>query len=221
MKEPRIHSGAKFGRLTVIEDTGRKQGTNHIWLCKCDCGKICEISTGRIGITTNSCGCFKIDSHRTHNESKTRLYNIWVNIKKRCNSRNTPNYKNYGGRGIKYCNEWEHYENFRDWALENGYSDNLTIDRIDNNGNYEPSNCRWVDNTTQVNNRRNWGSIPYYGIVRDNCGFRAQVTVKGKKIYIAHSVNDIEYLIKARNDYIDKFNLPAKKNILNNIDNDK
>lgn len=213
IKMNRVYPGAKIGRLLVIEDTGKKKGTNHIWKCKCDCGNVCEVNTGRIGITTNSCGCLKSDSHATHRESKNRLYIIWCNMKKRCDNQNTLNYKNYGGRGISYCEAWDKYENFRKWALENGYSDNLTIDRIDVNKGYCPDNCRWATRTEQSNNRRNWGMLPYYGIVKDNTGFRAQVTIKGKKVYIAHSINDIEFLVNARNEYIDKHNLPCKKNI--------
>jgi hypothetical protein len=97
--------------------------------------------------------------------------------------------------------------------MNNGYSDDLTIDRIDVNGNYEPSNCRWATKTIQSNNRRNYGETEYYGIVRDNTGYRAQITVDGKKIYLAHSIDDIEYLINVRNQYIDEHNLPNKKNI--------
>lgn len=209
----RVHKNARFGKLRAIKDTGKKQGTNHIWLCECDCGNLCEVSTGHLGVNTNSCGCYSKETHSTHHESKSRLYGIWCQMKGRCDRKNNPSYSDYGGRGIRYCEEWKKYENFRDWALANGYQDDLSIDRIDNNGNYDPTNCRWTNDTVQVNNRRNWGAIPYYGIVKDRTGYRAQVTIKGKKIYIAHSVNDIEFLVRARNEYIDKYDLPAKKNV--------
>lgn len=213
----RIHEGARFGRLTVIRDTGEKQGTNHIWECKCACGNTCYLSTGKIGITTNSCGCYKIESHRTHNMSKTRLYNIWKLMKARCYNSNSQNYNNYGKRGITICDEWKNdFILFYNWAINNGYLENLTIERVDVNGNYCPENCTWADITTQVNNRRNWGQLEYYGLVPDNTGYRTQVTVDGKKIYIAHSTNDIKYLINKRNEYIDEHNLPNKKNILHN-----
>ena len=85
-----------------------------------------------------------------------RIHSIWLNMKARCNNPNRPKYPRYGGRGIKICNEWlESYENFRDWAMANGYRDDLSIDRIDVNGNYEPNNCRWTDMKTQQRNRRN------------------------------------------------------------------
>lgn len=165
------------------------------------------------GGATKSCGCLATEKHRTHNQSNTRLYNIWTLMKKRCTNPNSAGYCYYGGRGISYCKQWERFEPFYQWAINNGYSDNLSIDRIDSDGNYEPSNCRWVDNTIQVNNRRNYGEIPYYGIVRDDTGYRAQITVKGKKKYLAHSVDDIEYLVNVRNEYIDKHHLPNKKNV--------
>jgi hypothetical protein len=112
------------------------------------------------------------------------------------------------------CDEWLHsFDAFMEWALSNGYQENLSIDRINNDGDYSPNNCRWADETMQVNNRSVWGEVPYHGIVRDNTGYRAQVTIKGKKVYIGHSSNDIEYLVNLRNQYIDKHNLPCKKNV--------
>lgn len=208
--------GSRFGRLQIIRDTGKKQGTNRILECRCDCGNICEVSTGHIGREVNSCGCLFHEAHSTHKKSKTRIYNIYTLMKGRCFNKHNPRYDYYGGRGITICNEWlgEHgFENFYLWSMENGYADNLSIDRIDNDGNYEPSNCRWSTNTQQVNNRRNYGEIKYCGIVKDATGYRAQVTVCGKKIYIAHSKGDIEFLVNIRNDYIDKNHLPNRKNV--------
>lgn len=109
----------------------------------------------KIGNDVKSCGCLKIETHRTHNQSKTRLYNIWILMKKRCDCETSENYKYYGGRGVSYCEEWKKFENFRDWSLQNGYSDNLTLDRIDVDGNYEPTNCKWSTLKEQGNNKRN------------------------------------------------------------------
>ena len=212
--EPRkegIKIGEKYGRLTVLEKTSKKQGTNYLYKCKCDCGNIKLVSSGRLGISTFSCGCYKIECHRTHNESRTRLYNIWIGMKSRCCNPDNPRYHSYGGRGIGICDEWrDSFEKFRDWAYLNGYSEHYTIDRIDNNGDYEPQNCRWATDTTQVRNRNPYGEIAYDGIVRDSTGYRAQITINGKKIYIAHSVDDIEYLVNKRNEYIIEHNLDFK-----------
>ena len=212
--EPRkegIKIGEKYGRLTVLEKTSKKQGTNYLYKCKCDCGNIKLVSSGRLGISTFSCGCYKIECHRTHNESRTRLYNIWIGMKSRCCNPDNQRYHSYGGRGIGICDEWrDSFEKFRDWAYLNGYSEHYTIDRIDNNGDYEPQNCRWATDTAQVRNRNPYGEIPYDGIVRDSTGYRAQITINGKKIYIAHSVGDIEYLVNKRNEYIIEHNLDFK-----------
>ena len=150
---------------------------------------------------------------RTHLMSHTRLYNIWSLMKRRCDNPKMNNYEHYGGRGISYCNEWKNFEPFRDWALSHGYADNLSIDRIDVDGNYEPSNCRWATKREQVINRRHTGWVGYEGIVKDATGYRAQVSVNGKKIYIAHSKNDIEFLVRKRNEYIEKHGLPNRKNV--------
>lgn len=99
-----------------------------------------------------------------HGKYHTRLYRIYSNMKKRCYNSNMINYKNYGGRGIKVCNEWlDNFMTFYDWAMDNGYRDDLTIDRIDINGNYEPANCRWLTYKQQANNRRNNVYLTYDG----------------------------------------------------------
>jgi hypothetical protein len=149
-------TGMTFGRLTVIERAGRDKQGNAQWLCRCDCGneKILRSRHLLCGVTT-SCGCDACIGVITHGGSYSRLYRILRGMKTRTNNPNVKDYPRYGGRGIKVCDEWKNdFAAFRDWAMANGYDDRLSIDRIDNDGNYEPSNCRWVDSKAQNNNRR-------------------------------------------------------------------
>lgn len=153
-------TGKKFGRLTVIKMVERNKFNQIQYLCKCECGneKIILGSVLRSG-HTQSCGCLHKEiigkASKKHGKTNTRIYQTWCNIKARCyNSANTY-YYNYGGRGIIMCDEWKNnFENFYEWGINNGYSDNLTIDRIDVNGNYEPNNCRWTTREIQNKNTR-------------------------------------------------------------------
>lgn len=153
-------SGQRFGRLTVIERAGSDKRKNVLWLCKCDCGNTtivnrCSLKSGN----TKSCGCLRVDiikaTHTTHGGSNTKLFRSWNNAKTRCYRISSKDYKEYGARGIRMCDEWLHdFGAFQKWALENGYSDSLTLDRINPDGNYCPENCRRADIETQANNRR-------------------------------------------------------------------
>lgn len=158
----------KFNRLTVIERAGSTKNKKALWKCRCDCGnELLVIGSHLINGNTHSCGCYKIDKtserNRLHGQSKTRLYHTWKNIRQRCNNPNKPDFAYYGGRGITMDEAWEDYSSFERWAMENGYSDNLTIDRIDVNGNYCPENCRWADMKTQARNMRRNRMIEYNG----------------------------------------------------------
>lgn len=156
--------GKKYGMLTIIGDAGYSEDRHVQVKCQCDCGEIVvkKLTYLKCGDVL-SCGCKRYTHDGITSRWKERLYRIWSNMKNRCNNPNECGYKNYGGRGITYCNEWETYPPFRTWALENGYSDDLTIDRINVNGNYEPSNCRWVNMKTQSNNTRRNIYVTYNG----------------------------------------------------------
>ena len=163
--------GRRIGRLTVIREA-EKQGGHIMWLCKCDCGKE-VIATGdnlRRGCY-KSCGCYSADrlsEMRTkHKMSNTRLYREWAQMKGRCYYKKYINYDCYGERGITVCAEWkDDFSCFMKWALSNGYNDNLTLDRIDNNKGYSPDNCRWITGKEQANNRRNNHYVTYNGITK-------------------------------------------------------
>jgi hypothetical protein len=154
--------GDILGRLTIVKDTGKRTKNGHkIWLMKCECGKTKEIRNDSKAI---SCGCYKIEIQKKIAKKRAtkhgltyknpRLYSIWESLKRRCNNKNFKHYHRYGGRGISYCKEWENYGIFYNWAVNNGYSAILTLDRINNDGNYEPNNCKWSTRKEQANNRK-------------------------------------------------------------------
>lgn len=186
-------TGKKFGRLSVIEridDYVASSGRRYVrWLCKCDCGKIVHVNSDPlIRGKTKSCGCLsselKSQRAKTHGETDSRLYAIWCAIKARCLNSHTVAYKDYGARGITICDEWkDSYENFRDWANDNGYKKNLSIDRIDNDGIYEPSNCRWVTSVAQANNRRSNHILTYNGETHNVTEWAAIVGKDPKTIF--------------------------------------
>lgn len=160
-------TGEKYGRLTVISYIPISRGKSK-WLCQCDCGNETFVTRSNLVMgKIRSCGCMKKEMignlNKKHGMRHTRLYRIWLNMKTRCHN---PNYKEsdrYMERGISICSEWDDdFTKFYEWSMNNGYADNLTIDRINNDGNYEPSNCRWVTRSVQNRNRgkRRWAKRP-------------------------------------------------------------
>lgn len=164
----------KFGKLLVLGVSRQVQSgkrTRYYWNCKCECGNEKEIRTdGLTSGSVQSCGCLKKEQdkinltkfHR-HKMSNTKLYHTWQKMKDRCLNPNVPCYARYGGRGITVCQEWLTVDAFLEWAKANGYSEGLQLDRIDNNGNYEPANCRWVTVKENCRNRRSNIVVDYYG----------------------------------------------------------
>ena len=149
-------TGQRFGRLVVLERAENIIQHRTVYKCLCDCGnevivRSDSLTSGR----TQSCGCLQKEKVTIHGETNTPLYNVWYDMRRRCNYENDINYENYGGRGITVCDDWNNnYIPFRDWALENGYEQGLSIDRIDNNLGYYPDNCQWTTMKVQCNNRR-------------------------------------------------------------------
>ncbi len=159
----KIETGQKFGKLTVIKEVegtyyGKYRHRNT--LCLCDCGKKTIVKLDYlINGHTKSCGCKRVEEllkHRkTHGYANKRLYRIWCGMLSRCRNKMNHSYKNYGGKGIIVCGDWVRFENFLEWAMNNGYRENLTIERKDFDGNYCTENCSWITKPEQSKNRRN------------------------------------------------------------------
>lgn len=206
--------GKKYGRLTVLEfvETKEEQKGKYVryYRCKCDCGNeiVVRGSALRNG-NTKSCGCYRKEyvtqKNTTHGMTDTRIYRLYRSMVDRCYNPNNKSYADYGGRGIEICKEWKGeggFENFYIWSMSNGYQEDLSIDRINNDSCYSPDNCRWVDAITQANNKRNskkytWNgethSLPEWGRIKPNgLGYRTLVG----RIYSGWSIEDAFGLTK-------------------------
>lgn len=192
-------SGQKFGRLTVVGEYGRNKNGEKTYQCQCDCGNvvIARSYSLRCG-ETKSCGCLQKErtsrANTIHGDTNSSLYARYKHMIWRCENSNSKDYANYGGRGIRVCNEWKNnYIAFRDWSLRNGYQEKLTIDRIDVNGDYSPTNCRWISLAEQENNRRNNVYLTFAGIRKTASQWARLLGISPSKIYyLKHKGNTDE-----------------------------
>lgn len=161
-------TGKMFGRWTAIKRERIRDG--YYWLCRCECGTTRYVlHSSLVGGTSKSCGCYHREELAkrlsTHGMTDTRLYRIYYDIKSRCTNPKNHRYADYGGRGITLCDLWDKsFDEFANWAIPNGYHDDLSIDRIDNDGPYSPENCRWVSPEEQSNNKRTTIFIEMFGV---------------------------------------------------------
>ena len=159
-------TGQTFGYLTVIERVYDPSYTRAHWRCKCKCGNETIVPTYRLNSgDTTSCGCKRYESrNQTHGLRHTRIYSIWCGMKARCHRKTDKLYKRYGAKGITVCDDWkDNFLAFYNWSMDNGYTDELTIDRIDNSKGYSPDNCRWITHAEQQRNKSNVPIIEYCG----------------------------------------------------------
>ena len=172
-------TGRVFDKLKVrnrTDDYVSPQGYHFAqWICECECGNIITARSDSLkNGHTKSCGCIRVESNierTTHGSNKKgrrkRLYSIWANMVQRCTNENHPDYHTYGGRGISVCDEWLNFVEFQTWALSSGYKSQLTLDRENTNGGYNPNNCRWISIKAQQNNKRTNHSLTYNGKTHD------------------------------------------------------
>lgn len=180
-------TGQKFGRLTVLSRAENSKCGRVMWNCICDCGNHAKVSSNRLKQgETKSCGCLrKSDTKNYSGKKELRLYRIWNSMNNRCRPKYDGRYGDYVIRGITVCDEWLHdFQAFYEWAMANGYSDDLTLDRKDNDGNYCPENCRWITRKEQANNTRRNHYVTYNG---ETHTIAEWATIKEKKYSLLYS----------------------------------
>lgn len=184
-------TGQRFGRLVVRSLVDDPAGTDvpTRWLCSCDCGNelLVRASNLKSG-NTLSCGCLQKElataQHKMHGETGSRLFHSWVHMKQRCTNPNNRAFKYYGARGISVCDEWKNsFQAFHDWAMSHGYADNLTLDRIDVNGNYCPENCRWITIQEQQRNKRDNVRVAFDGRVKTVAEWAEEFNCHSSAVY--------------------------------------
>ena len=177
--------GKKFGRLTVLEEAETKHKERY-FLCQCECGNTTIVRGSHLTAgATKSCGCLVKEklTNKTHGMSNTRIYRIYKGMIKRCNNNKCPAYPNYGGRGIKVCQEWlDDFMNFYNWAMTNNYDDTLTIERIDVNSNYCPENCKWIPKADQARNTRQCHFLTFNGKTQTINEWSRETNIDNRKI---------------------------------------
>lgn len=181
-KYNKYENGMKFGKLTLIERTESPR----IWKCQCECGELVYTQISQGSRECRKCAYERISIERTvHGESsnKSRLYNIWIGVRTRCSNNNRPDYKYYGGRGIKVCQEWNEYANFKKWAEESGYAEGLEIERKNVDGNYESDNCKWITRREQMRNTRKNRRIEIDGHVLNFIEWLELIEIKKSNAY--------------------------------------
>lgn len=209
-------TGRQFGRLTVLKEAGGRSSQGYVlWICQCNCEdkNLVTVSSGNLKSgKTKSCGCLgreqlirrnKSRERYSASERESRLYRIWGGMNARTTYESQKSYKDYGARGIRVCDEWkEDYMTFKDWALSHGYKDNLSIDRLDNDGDYTPDNCRWATRKEQHNNQRSNILLSYDGQTHTAAQWAEIMNIPKDRIYKrirrGRSIEDIlkEYLME-------------------------
>lgn len=202
-------TGNKYNMLTAIKRVYGYKESGVYWLCKCDCDNECIVKKyDLVHLKQMSCGCFQKQSarekHTKHNMKDTKLYHVWCSMRQRCLNPNNHAYNHYGGKGVTICKDWlDDFMNFYNWSMQNGYMEGLSIDRIDNDGNYEPSNCRWATREVQQNNTSKAHKITYNGVTKSPAQWArivdvSETTIKNRLFKRNMSVEDALFMKDAR-----------------------
>lgn len=195
-------TGQRFGRLIALKHLNPNKWGSILWECKCDCGKTHTVSSGHlVQGKSKSCGCYcsdvrrkMLEKHGITTGGKPRTFIIWNGMKGRCLYPKSTSYKSYGGRGISICQEWLNFENFHNWAISNGYADDLTIDRIDNDGNYEPNNCRWIRSLENKKRQRKMRFITINQITKNVTSWCKELKISKATAYKHLNVSDQDFI---------------------------